>query len=292
MRWISRNREAAPGLRGVRDRKVWRKKNLAESRCLPCFIAVAFALCFFYTARAQQTSPQPVPAQPAVIPTPQLPEAPLSKSTIPPAAQWHAPELRFIVAIDPAHGGTDNGALLAAGTQEKNYTLALAERLHVLLNAQGIRSILARDGDSSVDNETRAITMNRGHAAACILLHASSTGNGVHLFTSSLTASGQKTERDPRRTFLPWETAQASYGIESLRLESEVNAAMTSQHIPVLLDKTSLAPLDSLACPAVAIEIAPLDANTPLDDSVYRQKTVQALAAALVAWRSDWRLQP
>jgi N-acetylmuramoyl-L-alanine amidase len=292
MRWISRNWEAALGHRGGRDLKVLRKKNLAEYRYLPCCIAVAFALCFFYTARAQQTSPEPAPAQPGGIPTPQLPAAPLSTSTIPPAVQWHAPELRFIVAIDPAHGGTDNGALLAAGTQEKNYTLALAERLHVVLNAQGIRSILTRDSDTSVDNQTRAIVMNRGHAAACILLHSSSTGNGVHLFTSSLTASGQKMERDPRRTFLPWQTAQASYGIESLRLESEVNAAMTSQHVPVLLDKTSLAPLDSLACPAVAIEIAPLDANSPLDDSIYQQKTVQALAAALVAWRSDWRLQP
>lgn len=194
-----------------------------------------------------------------------------------------------MVVLDPAHGGSDNGAMLAPATQEKNYTLALAVRLHVLLNARGIRSILTRADDASIDNETRAVTANRAHAAACILLHATATGNGVHLFTSSLAAAGKQ---DPRRSFLPWETAQASYTTESLRLESDVNAALTSQHVPVLLDKTSLAPLDSLACPAVAIEIAPLDANTSLTSAIYQQEIAQALASALAAWRSDWRLQP
>lgn len=98
--------------------------------------------------------------------------------------------------------------------------------------------------------------------------------------------------QNPRRSFLPWQTAQASYGTESLRLESDVNAALTSKHVPALLDRTALMPLDSLACPAVAVEIAPLDANTPLTDAAYQQKIAQALAAAMVAWRNDWRLQP
>jgi N-acetylmuramoyl-L-alanine amidase len=216
----------------------------------------------------------------------------LTQPPIPPATQPHPPELRFLVVLDPAHGGADNGAMLAPATPEKDYTLTLATRLHTLLNTRGIRSIFTRDGDTTVDSTARAVAANRVHASACILLHATPTGNGVHLFTSSLPTTAKHGSQDPRRSFLPWQTAQASYGTESLRLESDMNAALTDQHVPVLLDRTALMPLDSLACPAVAIEIAPLDANTPLTDSAYQQKIAQALTAALVAWRSDWRLQP
>jgi N-acetylmuramoyl-L-alanine amidase len=179
--------------------------------------------------------------------------------------------------------------MLDPATSEKSYTLALAEQLRAALNARGIRTILTRTSDVALDNDARATTANHSHASACISLHATSTGNGVHLFTSSLPAV---TEADPRRAFLPWQTAQAAYETSSLRLESDVDAAMTQQHIPVLIARTSIQPLDSMACPAIDIEVAPLDANTPLSDPGYQQKVVGALDAALVAWRSDWRQQP
>lgn len=194
-----------------------------------------------------------------------------------------------MVVLDAAHGGEDAGALLGVGNPEKNFTAALAIRLHASLNTSGIHSILTRDGDTALDNTARATIANRAHAAACILLHATSTGYGVHLFTSSLPTTGQ---RDPGRAFLPWQAAQADYGTQSLRLESDVNTALTRLHVPVLLARTSIMPLDSMACPAVAIEIAPLDANTPLTDATYQKQIIDALAKALVSWRSDWRMQP
>ncbi|MEO6828341.1 MAG: N-acetylmuramoyl-L-alanine amidase [Acidobacteriaceae bacterium] len=250
-----------------------------------------FLVCFFPVARAQQPA-QPKLRQPPSTPLPQPPSHPGIQSPLPPATPSHMPELRFLVALDPAHGGADSGALLASGTPEKTYTLSLAVRLHVLLNAHGIHSTLTRDSDTAIVSSARAVTANRAHAAACVLLHATSTGNGVHLFTSSLAISGQQYPQNRRRAFLPWQTAQASYGSESLRLESDINASLAHQHVPALLGKTSLAPLDSLACPAVAVEIAPLDANTPLANAAYQQKIAQALTEALVTWRGDWRLQP
>jgi N-acetylmuramoyl-L-alanine amidase len=179
--------------------------------------------------------------------------------------------------------------MLDPATAEKNYTLSLAERLHTDLNARGIRIILTRTADVTLDNEARATTANQSHASACISLHATSTGNGVHLFTSSLPAM---TEADPRRAFLPWQTAQSAYETSSLRLESDVDAAMTQQHIPVLITRTSMQPLDSMACPAIDIELAPLGTAMPLSDSGYQKKVVDALDAAMVEWRSDWRQQP
>lgn len=253
-------------------------------------VVIVFASCSFLMSTGLrgvgQTSPSQSPTAPRItIPT----GSAAQQSSIPPASQPITPQLRFLVVLDPAHGGSDTGAILSSGEPEKNYTLALAVRLHVLLNARGIPSMLTRDADATVNNAARAETANRAHASACILLHATSTANGVHLFTSSLPTVRQA---DPRRLFLPWQTAQASYGTQSLRLESDINASLTRQHIPVLLDKTSLAPLDTMACPALAIEVAPLNATTPVSNSAYQEQIAESLASALVDWRSDWRLQP
>ncbi len=254
-------------------------------------IAVVFVFFIFSPAHAQQVPQQPAMVQPQASPqTKQTPGRPLStQPPIPSSPRPGSPQLRFLVLLDPAHGGSDNGATLAPAVLEKNYALALAIRLHVLLNARGIPSVFTRDADVSVDNTARAMAANRAHASACVLLHATPTGNGVHLFTSSLPTIQQA---DPRRSFLPWQTAQAGYGTQSLRLESDINAALANEHVPVLLDRTSLMPLDSMACPAVAVEIAPLNANTPLADFAYQEKIAASLATALMEWRSDWRLQP
>jgi N-acetylmuramoyl-L-alanine amidase len=208
------------------------------------------------------------------------------------APPQRAPELRYVVVLDPAHGGPDPGALLANTDEEKTFTLALALQLRALLNARGIRTVLTRDADGAVDTTARATTANRSHASACLLLHATSTGFGVHLFTSSIPSAGPQRAHNRQRTFLPWRTAQASYATESLRLESDIHAAFAQAHVPALLGQTSLSPLDNLACPAVAVEVAPLDGQTAVTDPAYRRRVVQALAVALTQWRSDWRLQP
>lgn len=192
----------------------------------------------------------------------------------------------FMIVLDAAHGGTDPGALLGADGPEKNYTLALALRLHMLLHERGIQSILTRSGDVALAYDARADIANRARASACILLHATASGNGVHLFTSSLPPASSGPQGTDR-AFLPWRTAQASYTTQSLRLESDINAALAHEHVPALLGRTSLMPLDNLACPAVAMEVAPLDAATPLSNPAYQQQIVASLVAALAAWRSD-----
>lgn len=199
----------------------------------------------------------------------------------------------FAVWLDPAHGGADNGAMLAPDQPEKAYTLALALRLLPLLQAKGVRVVLARTSDIALDSNARAGSANRTQPAACILLHATSTGEGIHLFTSSLPpADKQVSAGASGRAFLLWKTAQASFETESLRLESDMNAALTHRHLPVLMTRTSMATLNSLACPAVAIEIAPRDARTPPSNPAYEQEVSQALVVAVMSWRNEWRQHP
>jgi N-acetylmuramoyl-L-alanine amidase len=231
-------------------------------------------------ARAQSNpaSPAPLPSAPAVPPV--IPKTP-------PSATAHV-QPRFLVVLDAAHGGTDSGARLSAQMLEKDLVLTLTMRLRSALNAHGIPVVTTRDSDTLVPAVSRAEAADHAVAAACISLHATATGSGIHLFTSSLTEI-------PVTRFLPWDTAQGAYAGQSLRLSSEFDSAMAHAEIPVTLGRTALQPLDNFTCPAVAIEVAPLSLSgrvTPLSDPAYQSRVVAALAAAIVQWEKDWRQQP
>ena len=89
--------------------------------------------------------------------------------------------------------------------------------------------------------------------------------------------------------------AQGAYAEQSLRLSSEFDSALTHAEIPVTLGRTALQPLDSFTCPAVAIELSPLNLNgkvTALSNPEYQDRIVAALAAAVEQWQRDWRQQP
>ena len=198
---------------------------------------------------------------------------------------------RFIVVLDAAHGGNEAGAALGTGQnaepaqQEKTFTLAFAGRLRALLAARGISVALTREGDTAVDASHRAEVANRARAQACVSLHASISGNGVHLYVSSLApAEGTR--------LMPWKTAQAAFVTRSLKLAGEMNAALSHAGVPVYLGRTALAGMDSMACPAVAVELAPLAAAAHtqaavLSDAAYQAQVANALAAALVQWRAE-----
>jgi N-acetylmuramoyl-L-alanine amidase len=193
-----------------------------------------------------------------------------------------------LVVIDAAHGGTDSGARLSAQMLEKDLVLNLALRLRSALNAHGVPVITTRESDVLLPAINRAEAADHAFAAACISLHATATGNGVHLFTSSVTEI-------PLARFLPWDTAQGAYTEQSLRLSSEIDTAMAHTEIPVTLGRTAIQPLDNFTCPAVAVEIAPLSLSgrvTPLSDPGYQSRVITALAAAIEQWERDWRQQP
>jgi N-acetylmuramoyl-L-alanine amidase len=194
---------------------------------------------------------------------------------------------QFVVLLDAAHGNSDIGARISDKVLEKDLALALSMRLRAALTSRGISVVTTRDTDAAVPMLNRAETANHALAAACLTLHVTATGSGAHLFTSSLSPA-------PNARFLPWQTAQAAYVTQSLKLSSEINSALAHVAVPVTLGRTALHPMDSFACPAVAVEVAPLQSgNTtkfaPLTDTTYQNKIVDALAAALAQWKNDWR---
>lgn len=199
------------------------------------------------------------------------------------------PAPRFVVVLDAAHGGDDPGGSVKDQTgalqQEKTITLALSVRLRSLLAARGIPVVTTRESDTLLDNNRRAEIANRANAQACLSLHASQSGTGIHLFTSSLAPA------DPAR-MVPWKTAQAASVTRSLALAGMLNSALLHSGMTVTLGRTALPAIDSMACPAVAIEIAPeIDASQPQpispSDAAYQARVAQALAAAILEWRTN-----
>jgi N-acetylmuramoyl-L-alanine amidase len=202
-----------------------------------------------------------------------------------PAAAQQSPPARFVVVLDAAHGGGDTGGRLANGQYEKNFTLALSGRLRSLLGARGIQVVTTRDSDAAFEPERRAEIANHAQAQACLSLHASEVGSGIHLFTSSL-APAQLTR------FAAWKTAQSASVTRSLALAGTLNSALLHAGQKVTLGRTTLPVIDSMTCPAVAVEVAPErgaghKTTAGLDDRNYQARVATALAAALVEWRSE-----
>jgi N-acetylmuramoyl-L-alanine amidase len=199
------------------------------------------------------------------------------------ALQSSAP--RFVVVLDAAHGGDDSGARLASGQSEKAVTLAVSVRLRSLLAARGISVVTTRESDVSIDSAKRAEIADHANAQACLNLHATESGAGIHLFGSSLPPV------QPTR-FMAWKTAQAAFVTRSLALAGVLNSVLLHADMNVTLGRTALIAVDNMTCPAVAIEIAPERApdgkvTAEPDDSAYQARVAATLAAAVLEWRTD-----
>ena len=61
------------------------------------------------------------------------------------------------IAIDAGHGGTNNGAVGATGTYEKEVTLALSLKLQKALEKEGAKVIMTRNREMFFDNKERIL---------------------------------------------------------------------------------------------------------------------------------------
>lgn len=197
---------------------------------------------------------------------------------------------RTTIVLDPAHGGVDGGSRIADALQEKDVDLAFAFKLRSLLSARGFKVVLTRDNDTATVSEAsaplglddRAGTANHLHPVACLLVHSTGSGKGVHLYSSELAP----VEVEP--AVVPWLTAQAPWVNSSRALQKQLGTALTRAEIPLVMSRASARPLDSLACPALVVELAPQsgDKNT-VNDSGYQNRIANALASALVFWQTQ-----
>ncbi|MCC3425899.1 MAG: N-acetylmuramoyl-L-alanine amidase [Microcoleus sp. PH2017_01_SCD_O_A] len=79
---------------------------------------------------------------------------------------------RFVVAIDPGHGGRDPGAVGIGGIQEKEIVLDISYQVARLLEQQGVQAVMTRTDDSEIDLEPRVSLASRVNATLFVSIHA------------------------------------------------------------------------------------------------------------------------
>ena len=133
-------------------------------------------------APAARTNPRPVaaPAEPA-----------------PPANGLAQPSGRFVVAIDPGHGGADPGTIGVDGIKEKDLVLTMGLELARALEATGrYTAVLTRSRDEGLALRERIKIARDAGARLLLSLHADSIADptvaGASVYTLSETASDEE----------------------------------------------------------------------------------------------------
>jgi N-acetylmuramoyl-L-alanine amidase len=225
---------------------------------------------------------------------------------LPPALSQPAIAIRT-VAIDPGHGGDDEGAHGMNGAKEKDLTLAIARRAKAAIEARlGIRVLLTRDDDRNVPIEERAAIANNNKADLFVSLHANAslrkTTAGASIFCAEFdkdTAKAAAGNADRVPAFgggtrdielVLWDLAQTRHLDQSATfaglLEEQFHDRIPLAAHPV--DRAPLRVLESANMPAVLVEMAYLtnaDQEKLIAGDAFQNALVQALYDAIVKYR-------
>ncbi|MBW4708695.1 N-acetylmuramoyl-L-alanine amidase [Roseobacter sp. YSTF-M11] len=234
----------------------------------------------------------------------------------PPVPEIMAPvtDDRFVVAIDPGHGGVDPGAEREDVT-EKDLMLQIAVELReALLRSGQADVVLTRDADMFVSLEGRVAIAHRAGADVFLSLHADALSqggaHGATVYTLSDEASDTATAHLAARhnradiiagTDLTGSDDQiASVLLDLARQETEPRSkALARQLVQGLTDaggpmnrrplrKAGFSVLKSADIPSVLVEVGFLSSERDLNnlrDPTWRSKMVSGMVQAILAWR-------
>jgi len=192
------------------------------------------------------------------------------------------PPRGFLVVVDAAHGGEERGGAITEQLAEKQVDLMFARRLSSELQTRGIACRLLRDSDAVLTTEQRTALANAAVPSLYVAMHATASGTGVHVVTSNLAPVHASS------AFLPWDTAQTAFVGVSRAVADEITTELLKHDIPTFEITASLAPLNAIAAPALAVEVAlpPAGDVAGLSSTSYQQSVSSAIAGAIAAARA------
>ena len=214
------------------------------------------------------------------------------------------------IAIDPGHGGDDEGVKSADGAKEKDLTLAIARRVKGVIEARlGLRVLLTRDDDRSVPVDERTSVANNNKADLFVSLHANGSmrpaTSGASIYVAAFDRDAAQAaagggERVP--TFgggareielVPWDLAQTRHLDQSSVFADLLKDAL-HDHVPLAarpVDRAPLRVLESANMPAILVELGYLtnpEQAKLLAGDAFQSASVQALFDAIVKFRDTW----
>jgi len=250
------------------------------------------------------------PTETAATPPTAQPAPPAAPPELPPAFGSSTTSAIRTIAIDPGHGGDDDGARSASGTKEKDIVLSVARRSKAAIEARlGIRVLLTRDDDKNVALEDRAAVANNNKADLFVSLHANAslrrTTAGATIFFARFDkdalAAAPPAEGDRVPTFggglrdielVPWDLAQTRHLDQSTAFATMLQEQL-AQKIPLAakaVDGAPLRVLESANMPAVLVELGYVtnaDQEKLLTSDPFQNTFVQALYDAVVRFRDS-----
>jgi len=107
---------------------------------------------------------------------------------------------KFVIALDPGHGGRDPGAIGKRGTREKDVALSVAKKMKTMINREsGYRAVLTREADRFVSLRNRVKKARAAEADIFISLHADSfhkpNVKGASVYALSLRGASSEAAR-------------------------------------------------------------------------------------------------
>ncbi len=251
-----------------------------------------------------RTHPSEPPPDPGAEPTPATPR--LDDHTV--------------IVIDPGHGGSENGAVGPTGLREKEVALDLARRLKQALQLDPRMSVvLTRDEDRHLDLDERAAVANHNRADLLISIHLNSSPRNAAYGAETYYLSNEASDDEARTTaalenrssgvdqihmtdqgeqrnldLVLWDLAQNRFIAQSAALAESIQ-----QHMNRLtgtrdrgVRQAPFRVLMGATMPAVLVEVGFI--SNPEEEQrfrglSYRNRVVDALAAAVREFTDDWR---
>lgn len=244
-------------------------------------------------------APPAVPLAPAAGP---VDPGPAPSLPLPPGG------VRTIV-IDPGHGGEATGTEGPGGTQEKSVTLQVSRRLKALLEGRlGLRVILTRDDDRTLDQDQRAAIANNNRADLFVSIHANAavrpSVKGAEVYYLSVDRASLESRRAIQQPdVLPqlgggtraielilWETAQLRHLEQSATFAALVESALRGkvEMSPRPVQQAPFRVLVGANMPAVLVEIGYLsnpDEEKVLATAAHQDTVALAVFEAIAAFR-------
>jgi N-acetylmuramoyl-L-alanine amidase len=224
----------------------------------------------FVAASTETTTPQPA------SPTPAAPQAPGPPPQAPDLGSLAPSSSIRTIALDPGHGGDDEGTRGPGGTKEKDLALGVARRVRSVIEARlGVRVLLTRDDDRNVALNDRTAAANNNKADVFISLHANASWRkGTAGASISCIAFEEETAQAARASLtaerlptfggglrdielVPWDLAQIRYVDQSSELAKILEQTFRNR-VPLAMravDRAPLRVLESANMPAVSIEM-------------------------------------
>jgi N-acetylmuramoyl-L-alanine amidase len=215
---------------------------------------------------ATHSSPLP-PQQTPSTPTPPAPRTGLN-----------------IVVLDPAHGGTDQGARGTEGISESDEVLQFATATKRALEAQGFQVILTREGNDNPSFDDRSARANAQRGAVFITMHIASTGLTG---TARVYVEPDAPASSNITGLIPWDRAQAPFLSLSRKLGELVQQELSKRFkgSPDTLQTAPVRQLRTTAAPAIAVEIS----SVSVKERAELDRMVPGVAEAIARGLTDFR---